>query len=231
MFVFRDLIFTMINPQNSWHLLWDYTKDEREVIIETVHKRENNNNTVSLQIHATIRLNTNPTITNEIIECPSEEMMVLNDFLHYYSQLISVTEVEKVSISSPSVSWGFVPGKKPKEKMYHVPFYLHSKLKHVFSVHPHILMLVLRQYESKSYEGNLCWHFKPFHLVQMIHLDTIPHFTTLQKAAARLSDILLHVAISRFIGIVSPGMIFAGADATGFKDGTAHHLSWIYLFC
>ena len=49
-------------------------------------------------------------------------------------------------------------------------------------------------------------------------MNTIPHFTTLQKAAARLSDILLHVAIGRFIGIVSPGMIFAGADATGFED-------------
>ena len=63
----------------------------------------------------------------------------------------------------------------------------------------------------------------------MIHLDTIPHFTTLQKAAARLSDILLHVAISRFIGIVSPRMIFAGADATGFKDGTAHHIIHIVV--
>jgi transposase len=52
----------------------------------------------------------------------------------------------------------------------------------------------------------------------MLGMNTIPHFTTLQKAAARLSDVLLHVAIGRFIGIVSPGKIFAGADATGFED-------------
>ena len=52
----------------------------------------------------------------------------------------------------------------------------------------------------------------------MLGMNTIPHFTTLQKAAARLSDILLHVAIGRFIGMISPGKIFAGADATGFED-------------
>jgi hypothetical protein len=52
----------------------------------------------------------------------------------------------------------------------------------------------------------------------MLDMNTIPHYTTLQKAAARLSDILLHVAIGRFINIVCPGKIFAGADATGFED-------------
>ena len=55
-------------------------------------------------------------------------------------------------------------------------------------------------------------------MTQMLGMNTIPHFTTLQKVAARLSDILLHVTIGRFIGIVSPGKIFAGADATGFED-------------
>ncbi len=49
-------------------------------------------------------------------------------------------------------------------------------------------------------------------IVIQLHLKTIPHFTTLQKAAIRLSDILLHVAIGRFIKIISPGKIFAGAD-------------------
>ena len=99
-----------------------------------------------------------------------------------------------------------------------VPLYLHPKSKHTFSVHQHIILLVLRQYESKSYEEMVEWLEVATEITQMIHLNTIPHFTTLQKAAARLSDILLHVAIGRFIGIVSPGRIFAGADATGFED-------------
>jgi len=103
-------------------------------------------------------------------------------------------------------------------KKMRVPLYLHAKSKHTFSIHQHIILLVLRQYESKSYEEMVEWLQVATEIVNALGLNTIPHFTTLQKAAARLSDILLHVAIGRFIGIVSPGMIFAGADATGFED-------------
>ncbi len=103
-------------------------------------------------------------------------------------------------------------------KKMRVPLFLHSKSKHTFSVHQHILMLVLRQYESKSYESFVQWLAVSSEIVVMLQLKTIPHFTTLQKAAARLGEILLHTAIGRFIGIVSPGKIFAGADATGFED-------------
>ncbi len=99
-----------------------------------------------------------------------------------------------------------------------VPFYLHPKSKHIFSVHQHIIMLVLRQYESKRYESFVEWLEVTTEIIQMLDLKEIPHFTTLQKAAARLNDILLHVAIGRFIGIVCPDKIFAGVDATGFED-------------
>jgi len=54
-------------------------------------------------------------------------------------------------------------------------------------------------------------------IVIVLQLRTIPHFTTLQKAAARISQGILHVAIGRFIQIISPGKIFAGIDATGFE--------------
>ncbi len=50
-----------------------------------------------------------------------------------------------------------------------------------------------------------------------LHPKTIPHLTTLQKAAARLSYTLLHIAIGRFIGIVSPSKIFAGAVQPDLK--------------
>jgi hypothetical protein len=55
-------------------------------------------------------------------------------------------------------------------------------------------------------------------ITQMLDMNTILHYTTLQKAAARLSNILLHVAIERFINIVCPGKIFAG-----FEDGIVRH--------
>ena len=99
-----------------------------------------------------------------------------------------------------------------------VPLFLHSKSKHTFSVHQLIILLVLRQYESKSYEGMIEWLSVSSEIVVMLQLKTIPHFTTLQKVASRLSDILLHVAIGRFAQIITTNKIFAGIDATGFED-------------
>ena len=64
-------------------------------------------------------------------------------------------------------------------------------------------------------------------IVQILGIRTIPHFTTLQKAAARLSSVMLHLAIGRFIELVCPGKVFAGADATGFEDGhAASYYTW-----
>ncbi len=112
-------------------------------------------------------------------------------------------------------------------KKMHVPLFLHDKSKHTFSVHQHIIMLVLRQYESKSYESFVEWLEVATEITLQLHLKTIPHFTTMQKAAARLSEILLHVAIGRFIGIISPSSIFAGIDATGFET---RHSSTYYTY-
>ena len=112
-------------------------------------------------------------------------------------------------------------------KKMNVPLFLHNKSKHTFSVHQHIVLLVLRQYESKSYESMVEWLEVATEIVIQLHLQTIPHFTTLQKTAARLSEIILHIAIGRFIGIISPGKIFAGADATGFET---RHSSTYYTY-
>ena len=103
-------------------------------------------------------------------------------------------------------------------KKMNVPLFLHPKSKHTFSIHQHIIMLVLRQYESKSYESFVEWLDVATEIVIQLQLKTIPHFTTLHKAAARISQGLLHVAIGRFIQIVLPDSIFAGIDATGFEN-------------
>ena len=103
-------------------------------------------------------------------------------------------------------------------KKMNVPLFLHPKSKHTFSIHQHIILLILRQYESKSYESFVEWLDVATEIILQLQLKTIPHFTTLQKAAARISERTLHVAIGRFIRIISPGKIFAGADATGFEN-------------
>lgn len=108
-----------------------------------------------------------------------------------------------------------------------VPLYLYNKSNHIFTLHQHVIMLVLRQYESKSYESFVEWLQVSGDIVQLLGIGTIPHFTTLQKAAARLGSTMLHLAIGRFIGLVCPGKVFAGADATGFEDGhAASYYTW-----
>ncbi len=102
-------------------------------------------------------------------------------------------------------------------KKMHVPLFLYPKSKHTFSIHQHIVLLVLRQYESKSYESIVEWLEVATEITIQLQLKTIPHFTTLQKAAVRISEGMLHVAIGRFIQMISPGKIFAGIDATGFE--------------
>jgi len=52
----------------------------------------------------------------------------------------------------------------------------------------HIILLVLRQYENKSYRMFVEWLFKEAYYLRMfMQLSNIPHYTTLQKFAARVS--------------------------------------------
>ncbi len=106
-------------------------------------------------------------------------------------------------------------------KKMHASLFLHHKSQHTFSIHRYIALLVLRQYESKSYKGFVEWMHVSTQITLQLHLKTTPHFTALQKAAARISDAALHVAIGQFIGIASPGSILEGINATGFEDGHA----------
>ena len=91
------------------------------------------------------------------------------------------------------------------------------KIKAYISIHQHIVLLILRQYESKNYESFIEWLDVATEIILQLQLRTIPHFTTLQKAAARISQGMLHVAISRFIGIISAGKNICRNDATGFE--------------
>jgi hypothetical protein len=105
-----------------------------------------------------------------------------------------------------------------------VPLYLHPRSKHTFSVHQHCMMLVLRQYCSTSYEGFVEWLAASSNVASWLGLRTAPHFTTLQKAAARIGANLLHVMVGRF----GCGRIrVAGMDASGFED---HHSTPYYTY-
>ncbi len=103
-------------------------------------------------------------------------------------------------------------------KKMNAPLFVYPKSKHTFSIHQHIILPVLGQYESESCESFVKWLDVAAEIVIQLQLKTISHFTTLQKAAARISEGTLHAVIGRFIQIISPGSIFAGIDATGFEN-------------
>jgi hypothetical protein len=97
--------------------------------------------------------------------------------------------------------------------------FLHRKSNHVFSLWQHIVVLLtVRQYEGKSYRMFAEWLFEAYYLRMFLQLSYIPHYTTLQKLAARINGtILAKITIASFIILTGTRHIFAGIDSTGFK--------------
>src|SRR5205085_4287033 len=86
-----------------------------------------------------------------------------------------------------------------------IPLFLHKKSNHIFTVWQHIVLLVLRQYEGKSYRMFVEWLIEAYYLrTSIIQLSHIPHYTTLQKFAATVSGTtILERIISSFILLLS----------------------------
>src|SRR5690242_5429289 len=89
----------------------------------------------------------------------------------------------------------------------------------------YIVLLVIRQYEAKSYRLFVDWLVEAYCLRIVLQLSHIPHFTTLQKFTERISGTLLGKIISSFIILTKIGQLFIGIDSSGFK---ATHASQYY---
>jgi hypothetical protein len=88
----------------------------------------------------------------------------------------------------------------------------------VFSVWQHIVLLTVQQYEGKSYRMFAEWLVEAYYLRLFLQLSRIPHYTTLQKFAARINRTLLERIISSFILLLSNiRRLFIGIDSTGFN--------------
>jgi hypothetical protein len=71
------------------------------------------------------------------------------------------------------------------------------------------------------------WLIEAYYLKTFLQLSRIPHYTTLQKFAARIDGTLLKRIISSFILLLTNiRKIFAGIDSTGFK---ITHASQYYI--
>jgi IS5 family transposase len=108
-------------------------------------------------------------------------------------------------------------------KKARVPPYLHRKSNHVYSVWQHLILLTLRQYESKSYRRFVEFLQESFGMMQYLGLSKIPHYTTLQKAAARLTHGILIKILESFVMYTRIRKIFAGIDSTGLSHGQASY--------
>jgi hypothetical protein len=108
-------------------------------------------------------------------------------------------------------------------KRARVPPYLHRRSNHVYTVWQHIVLLTLRQYECKSYRRFGQFLKEAFGVVEHIGLSRIPHYTTLQKAAARLKHGMLLKMLESFVMQVRIRKIFAGIDSTGLSHGQASY--------
>ena len=108
-----------------------------------------------------------------------------------------------------------------------VRLFLHAKPRHTFSVHQHVIMLVLRQYRPGSYGPFVEWPGSSDAVCGDLELPHVPHHTTLHKAAQRLGAATLHLAVGRFSRMFCGGAVSAGIDATGFEaHHAAPHCTW-----
>lgn len=100
-----------------------------------------------------------------------------------------------------------------------IPMFLHRKSTHIFAVWQLVVLFVLRQYEGKSYRLFVeDWLVEAFYLRMFFQLSRIPHYTTLQKFAARIDGSILAKIISSFILLLNYiHWLFIGIDSSGFK--------------
>ena len=102
-----------------------------------------------------------------------------------------------------------------------IPLFLSRKSNHIFTVWQHLVLLTIRQYEGKSYRMFTEWLAEAYYLRIFLKLSRIPHFTTLQKFADRITGTILERTLSSFILLTTIKQIFFGIDSSGFKPTQA----------
>jgi hypothetical protein len=99
-------------------------------------------------------------------------------------------------------------------------FYI-ERVNHIFTVWQHLSLLVIRQYEGKSYRLFTEWLVEAHYIRIFLKISRIPHFTTLQEFIDRITGTVLQRMISSFIValfLINVNHIFFGIDSSGFKS-------------
>ena len=102
------------------------------------------------------------------------------------------------------------------------PLHRCKRSNRVFTQRQHLALLVLRQLLGKSYREfcaiiELCTP-----VLRAVGLRRVPHFTTLQKFAARVDQQLLDALLASFSDVIR-GRLQLAVDSTGFACSSASH--------
>lgn len=108
-------------------------------------------------------------------------------------------------------------------KIRHVRLYGHKFSKKTYTLHQHVVLLAVREYNKGMGFRQFCDLLPDFALlVECLGLSQIPHFTTLHKVSQRLKGTLLEGV---YLGFASKTMFRAGIDSTGMS---CQHSTYYY---
>ena len=114
-----------------------------------------------------------------------------------------------------------------------LPLYRHLKSPKKFTQPQLVACLVLKEFFKTDYRGIMEILTDSSDLQRVLELKAIPHYTTLQKAAHRLTqkktlDRLMHDIIALAIGtkVMKKSVALSAIDSTGFES---HHVSSYFV--
>ncbi len=92
---------------------------------------------------------------------------------------------------------------------------------HIYTTYQHITLLCLRQYERKGYERFIKDLPDKSLFIEFLKLNSLPHFTALQKFAERIKQTLLDLVLAMALARTGIKKIVGGVDGTGNKPNRA----------
>lgn len=98
-----------------------------------------------------------------------------------------------------------------------LPKYTSKVSNHVYTTYQHIALLCFRQYERKGYERFVQDLPDKVPLIRFLKLETLPHFTALQKFAQRIKQTILDLVLAMALARTGVKKVFGGLDGTGNK--------------
>ena len=98
-----------------------------------------------------------------------------------------------------------------------VPLYSTKFSRKDYTLHKHIVLLVLRSRERKTYRDFVEWLEVCDCIKQALGLNKVPHYTALQKVADRLPPGLLEEILAYVGHLVAGDECVVGIDGTGFS--------------